>query len=83
MKFRLLLPAAFALLLPGCGTASHALNMVTGTASNLVRTVVAPVSGVLHDADEGSEEAWQQKADAQTPKDQKHDRRSTQAKRAR
>ena len=83
MHFRLLLLAAFALPLSGCGTASHAINMVTGTAGNLVRTVLAPVSGILQVADEGSEQAWQQKADARTPKDQKHDRRHTQTKRPR
>lgn len=83
MNLRLLLTAALALPLSGCGTASHAINMVTGTAGNLVRTVLAPVSGVLQVADEGSEEAWQQKAGAQAPKDQKHDRRGTQTKRPR
>ena len=83
MKLRLFLPAALALPLSGCGFLGHTLNTVTGTATNLVRTVVSPVSGVLHGADEGSEKAWQQKADARTPNDQKHDRRGTQAKRPR
>ena len=83
MKFRHLLPALFTLPFSGCGFVGHTLGTVTNTASSLIRAVTAPVSGLLNVADEGSEQAWQQKADARTQQKQPHDRRQIQAKRAR
>ena len=83
MKLRHLLPAFLALPLCGCGFVGHTLGTVTSAAGGLIQTVTSPISGLLHAADEGSERAWREKADAMKREKAaaQHDRRSTQKQR--
>lgn len=83
MKLRHLLPAALGLPLSGCGFVGKTLGTVTNAAGGLIRTVTAPIGGLMNVADEGSEKEWQQKADVGIDQKNAHDRRPNQAKRPR
>lgn len=81
---RCLLPAALALLLPGCGFLNKTLGTAMNAAGGVVNTVTRPVSGVLNlsDASE-NEDAWRTRLDQLKSERQSalHDRRRPQAKR--
>lgn len=83
MKFRVLLPAAVALLFTGCGFVGKTLGTATNLVGSVINTVTAPLN-LADQPDAKTEKAWRERTAALNREDAaKNDRRRTPEKRRR